>query len=106
MRRRYSRRNQVAAMSGTEIALIVGGVAAVGVVGYLIWNASQPAGAPGTVSLPGTSGGAPPCLSLPNTAQCTSSCTPNIDWDACCATSGGQPCVANNSFPTSPNTNA
>ena len=32
-------------MSGTEIALIVGGVAAVGVVGYLIYKSAQPAAA-------------------------------------------------------------
>jgi hypothetical protein len=35
------RRKNPSGMSGTEIALILGGVVAVGVVGYLIWNSSQ-----------------------------------------------------------------
>jgi hypothetical protein len=43
-RKRRVKRNPISDLSNTEIALIVGGVAAVGIVGYLIYNANFSAG--------------------------------------------------------------
>jgi hypothetical protein len=67
--RRFLSRENPLKPSGAEVALVVAGVAAVGLVGYLIWNAtqqpsSQTAGASsitggGTTSLPPFTDGTP-----------------------------------------------
>jgi hypothetical protein len=75
-------------LSGTEIALIAGGVLAVGVVGYLIYSASQPAAAatiapsilPSTVSPSATlTCGPTPDQQTPCTPQ-QAAINPMVDW--------------------------